>query len=376
MARSRKRHRMMPEQQPQVQPQRQQQQQKEHPNHSKHQKKSKSLEDSPVVVQYIDYGNQQNKESVPSISLHPDLDSLLYPLKANVFLKNHFRQQAVHVTCQKEWNDIHATTRVAQLCQEMCHLNVESLLRETSSDNVFVWLRRQSHDQKSKSGNNGVNNNNNNIQKNQEKDLIQSIEVSDVDTAIALYKIGGHATYCRAPPKVEQSLVSSLLRATGLGCGQYDPSGESMISLGRGEVEAFVSTPDHITNWHYDFQENFTIQLSGIKRWTIQQGMIRDPIRGCTPHYASPEAVESQLKAAHLFDRKFQFGYPKTGTTASGQVVSIDVKPGDVFYFPAGMWHKVETIEPGVSINVSLMATNYATVVSQAIQHILHKIPQ
>ncbi len=39
------------------------------------------------------------------------------------------------------------------------------------------------------------------------------------------------------------------------------------------------------------------------------------------------------------------------------------------------MWHKVETIEPGVSINISLMAANYATVVSQAIQHILHKMP-
>jgi hypothetical protein len=59
-----------------------------------------------------------------------------------------------------------------------------------------------------------------------------------------------------------------------------------------------------------------------------------------------------------------------------GEVRSIDIRPGDTFYFPAGMWHKVETIEPGVSINVSLMAANYATVVSQAIQHILHKIPQ
>lgn len=374
MSRSRKRHRLMQEQQQQGQNQNRIQ-----PKHSKEQKESKSLEDSPVIIRYIDYGNPQ-KQAVPSISLHPDLDSLLYPLEGNVFLKNHLRQKAVHITCHEEWNELHATTRVTELCQEMCHLNVESILRETSSDNIFIWLRRppeQSHDQRSKNGKSGGSNKRNNLRnKQQEKDLIQSIEISDVDTAIALYNVGGHATYCRAPPKVEQSLVSSLLRATGLGCGQYDPSGESMISLGRGEVETFVSTPGHVTNWHYDFQENFTIQLSGIKRWTIQQGTISDPIRGCTPHYAAPEAVESQLKAAHLFDRKFQFGHPVTGITATGKEVSIDVKPGDVFYFPAGMWHKVETIEPGVSINVSLMANNYAQLVGQAIQHYLFQFPE
>jgi hypothetical protein len=35
------------------------------------------------------------------------------------------------------------------------------------------------------------------------------------------------------------------------------------------------------------------------------------------------------------------------------------------------MWHKVETLTPGVSINVSLMASNYATVTCQALQHLL-----
>lgn len=159
----------------------------------------------------------------------------------------------------------------------------------------------------------------------------------------------------------------------GLGCGQYDPSGESLTSMGRGEVETFISTDGHLTNWHYDFQENFTIQLSGVKRWTLQQGTIKDPIRGCTPHYAAPEAVESQLKAAYLFDRKFRFGFPQSDISAKGNPVSIDVKPGDVLYFPAGMWHKVETVEPGVSINVSLMASSYAVVTCQALQHYLFK---
>jgi hypothetical protein len=326
------------------------------------------LEDSPVSVHYIDYKN--NEDSVPSIPLNPDLDTLLYPMTASTFLEHSLRQRAVHITCQKGFEEVHGTTRVAELLPEMCHLNARSILQETSSDTIFLWLRRRQDEESTAAASN------NKATSNSKEDLIQSVEISDVETAIALHKTAGHATYCRAPPKVEQSLVSSLLRATGLGCGQYDPSGESMVSMARGEVETFISSPGHVTNWHFDFQENFTIQLSGIKRWTIQQGTIRDPIRGCTPHYAAPEAVESQLKAAHLFDRKFRFGHPETGVNALGKVVSIDVKPGDVFYFPAGMWHKVETIVPGVSINVSLMANNYATVVSQAIQQFLLQYPQ
>jgi hypothetical protein len=42
---------------------------------------------------------------------------------------------------------------------------------------------------------------------------------------------------------------------------------------------------------------------------------------------------------------------------AVGEVESVLLQPGDTFTF-AGMWRKVEVIEPGVSINISLMATN------------------
>lgn len=314
-----------------------------------------------VIQRFIQYNDDQ---TVPSISLTPDLDTLLYPIKGSYFLEHCLRQRAVHITCQPGKEQDHSAARIQQICHEMFDLDPRQILQETSSDNIFLWLHNK-------------NSSSNSRQQKTSQGLIQSVEISDVDTAIALHQTGGHATYCRAPPKVEQNLVSSLLRATGLGCGQYDPSGESLTTLGRGEVETFISTTrHHVTNWHYDFQENFTIQLSGIKRWTLQQGTISDPIRGCTPHYAAPEAVESQLKAAHLHTRSFEFGHPTTNVNATGKVVSVDVKPGDVFYFPAGMWHKVETIEPGVSINVSLMTTNYATVVGQAIQHYLLQFPQ
>jgi hypothetical protein len=302
------------------------------------------------------------------------LQNMLFPLSEKAFLENYFRQCAVHVPLIQQVTDGSeneaANRRMQCIMEQLCDLDPEQLFRETSSESIFVWLRAPSPTT------NGKNSNKN------KKTLINSIEVSDPDMALALYQ-AGNATYCRAPEAMEQKLVAALLENTGLGCGQYEEnpghntSCGQATSMGRGEVEVFLSAvAGHLTNWHFDFQENFTVQLSGTKRWTMQKGTVKHPVRGCTPHYASPGTVEPQLKAARLADPNFEFGHPETGVNAVGEVESVLLKPGDTFYFPAGMWHKVEVIEPGVSINISLMATNYATITCQALQHLLLKQDQ
>jgi hypothetical protein len=273
------------------------------------------------------------------ISCSSLFSDMIHPLTPSAFLETMFRRKALHVASS-------SPTRIHPIVEAMGNLDPATTLRDTCSDHLFVWILDTQHRK------------------------IQSIEIDSVDTAIALHS-SGHATYCRASPQVEQPMVASLLRGTGMGCGNYDPSGESSVVMGRGEVEVFMGTCKHITDWHYDFQENFTLQLSGVKKWTLQQGTVKYPLRGCTPHYKAHDVVESQLKAAHLGDAKFQFGTPQEGINALGSVEEILMKPGDMLYFPAGMWHKVETIEPGVSINVSLMATNYAVLACQALQHYL-----
>ena len=53
--------------------------------------------------------------------------------------------------------------------------------------------------------------------------------------------------------------------------------------------------------WHTDFQENFTIQISGVKRWTLRRGRVTHPLRATTPHYKrDASVVENQLKVARL----------------------------------------------------------------------------
>ena len=115
--------------------------------------------------------------------------NMIHPIPPNVFLQHVFRKKALHVS------EEHGTERIQSICANMNNLDPSFLLRETSSDNVFIWI----------------------LDKQQNK--IQSVEIDNVETAIALHK-AGHATYCRAPPNVEQHMVANLLRGDRNGMWQ------------------------------------------------------------------------------------------------------------------------------------------------------------
>ena len=312
------------------------------------------------------------------------LDDMLYPMSTTTFLKHHFRKDAV---CINRKQNEHAGNDelVSYICNTFLFgMNVKEIFAETSSENVFLWLRPPPSGSSSKAA-------------------LNSVEISDPESAFALHRSGSHPAYCRAPPALEQLLVGSLLRSTGLGGGHYHPPHADDVTvgggttLGRGEVELFISTSSssskskgnngggkkHLTGWHTDFQENFTIQLSGVKKWTLRRGRVSHPLRATTPHYAREGSViENQLKVARLScmsgtstdsntnnPNPYGFEYDENNTFGPEQTITLH--PGDCFYFPSGMWHKVETVEPGISLNVSLMGTTYAKLVSEALQHLL-----
>ena len=299
------------------------------------------------------------------------LSKLLWPLSPDSFMSSCFRQKAVHVQSNN-------TERTKKLSDEyLFGLDSLKIFEETSSDNIFLWITPKAEpvaavDENSHQKQNG--NESATICGQDSPPALHSVELADPQMANLLHTTSHHASYCRAPPELEQPLVSSLLRDTGLGCGQYDPTGDKLMTLGRGEVETFIGTKGHVTDWHFDFQENFTIQLSGVKKWTLRQGRIRHPLRGATPHYHSGnDVIENQIKVGRLSNPAFEFGKQELEGNAFGEEVVIYVKAGDVFYHPAGMWHKVETIEYGVSINASLMGVNYASMVCKALEHVLVK---
>ncbi|KAL7487741.1 hypothetical protein ACHAW6_013314 [Cyclotella cf. meneghiniana] len=367
----------------------------------------------PVVIirDYYDSCNEDEgrkqkntKSQVPRRKiLRPEsitlLDDMLYPLSREEFLHHHFRKNAVCIQRRlrpsqpqgkkPKRNDKDQTPSDCngsrELVSYICHkylfdLDIRQIFAETSSENVFLWLRPPTT---SSSPN-----------------TLNSVEISDPDTAYALHQSGSHPAYCRAPPPLEQLLVRSLLRSTGLGGGHYHPPHSDAVSLGggttlgRGEVELFIGAknPDgnsmngkdlknkHTTGAHTDFQENFTIQLSGIKEWTLRRGRVRHPLRATTPHYRREASViENQLKMARLCceagddanKAKGIYGFEYNDNNACGPEQTITLYPGDVLYFPSGMWHTVKTVEPGVSLNVSLMGTTYASLVCESLQHLL-----
>ena len=253
------------------------------------------------------------------------LDSLLYPLSPHDFKSTCFRKKAVCINSNRK-------ERVENIIKNfMFGLDPKRIFEETSSDSVFLWIPSNDKNKVSQ------------LMQNEER-CLQSIEVHDPNTAYILHTHSNYASYCRAAPQLEQLLVSSMLKGIGFGLGQYDPTGEKLTTLGRGEVETFIGTNGHVTDFHTDFQENFTIQLSGRKRWTLKQGTIKSPLRGTTPHYrSSPDVIENQIKAARLSNPDYQFGRQDLNSNAFGDEVDIIMDAGDVLYFPAGMWHKVSS---------------------------------
>ncbi len=337
-------------------------------------KPDKSSSGSKSVIPEINF---DNSSSSSSSSL---LEKLLFPLSPKSYMTNCFRQKAVYVSSNDK-------CRVSNLNSKyMFDLDPKQIFEETSSDSVFLWIRQQQNqkikdDSDYTNGENYLDDGDTEIGSSSIPPL-KSIEIQDPDMAYLLHSSSNYASYCRAPPELEQPLVYNMLKDTGIGCGQYETLNDelsstspvSTTSMGRGEVETFIGTKDHVTDWHIDFQENFTIQLSGCKKWTLKQSTLKNPLRGVTPHYKSTyDVIENQLKASRLSNPKFAYGKQDVEHNAFGDEVEIVMNAGDVLYFPAGMWHRVETIEYGVSINISLMGSNFASIVCGAIEHLLLK---
>ena len=259
--------------------------------------------------------------------------------EARKFLAEDFQRRPVVVRGSKD--------RLTEIIDNfMWGLDVASILENTASENgIHCWLN--AGDDKTSS--------------------MDSISVDQASVALKLHN-AGHSLYCRASPELESVLVPKLLNELGIGVKNADSD-----RFSRGEIETFISKKSHVTEFHTDFQENFTFQLSGIKRWWFRNSTASAPMRGCTPHFGSkqaPSVVETQLKALRLGQPSFSAEEFTKSSAASGET-SIVLGPGDVLYHPAGVWHRVECLEDSVAINVSLVGASLAELVGSAVTQML-----
>ncbi len=186
---------------------------------------------------------------------------------------------------------------------------------------------------------------------------------AEADVALQIYRTGACSLYFRAPQSLIDSLITGLAFALGAHFGGWAADG----SL-QGEIETFVSRPGNVTQFHLDFQENFTFQLSGSKKWTLRRSGLTAPLRGVTPHFSnmSQKVQDQQLCAARMDAGTQQWSFVECMEAEEETTVTLNA--GDVFYHPSGLLHRVECVgdQESVSINCSLDFVRYSDYLADA----------
>ena len=166
----------------------------------------------------------------PSDPSEITLKSLL-PIDMSDFLATTFRKKALVVHAAKQSTALSGAHQCLSNAMDINDPDSPShIFHNTSSDSVHLWIKDETTT--SMAG------------------KLKSITVPDPQVALILSQSGKHASYCRAPPDVEQPLVANFLRELGICAGRYDPADSGLTGLeGRGEVEVFVGTEGHYTDW-------------------------------------------------------------------------------------------------------------------------------
>jgi ribosomal protein L16 Arg81 hydroxylase len=298
----------------------------EHPGKKHKAKHAKSNSHSTLLV-------QDHVKKAPEINGDNLLSTLIFPLSAQEFMQHVFRKSCYAFLERGQ-------EKIQELVSEFLFgLDLVQMMNHSASDSIHVWMVDQ------------------------DTGKIESFK-TDPDAALICYRAGA-SLYFRSSEEMAQVFIGNLLQDLGMEWSGRFPDG-----LLKGEIEVFISRKGHKTSWHFDFQENFTIQINGAKTWHLAESEsqpTRHPVRGFTPHYSKDEsgALQTQKKVHHVYDPSF------SGSFATQDIQRVCLYPGDVLYHPAGVWHQVEALEDSVSINLSIFGTTWADLLSDVTRQVL-----
>ena len=230
-------------------------------------------------------------------------------------------------------------------------LDVQDLISNSASDNIFVWTRSASP-----------------------ASQVGSFELdrdAQAKAALQCY-LSGSSLYFRSSREMSEAFIVRLCNDLGV-LGSYAPHPSRGGNDHKGEIEIFLAQKGHVTGWHQDYMENFTVQICGTKEWTLVAGNTSmvgmHPVRGWTPHYENLDNLEQQAKVNQAANPHFK---TTSSPPSDAEQVTIKLTSGDVLYHPAGVWHKVKaTSNNSVSINFSLFCTSNGEVVRDYISTIM-----
>lgn len=274
-----------------------------------------------------------NAGAAPDVAPPKLLETWVYPLGAADFLDTIYRKRALV---------IHGggMGRLLGMVEEHFQgLHLERMIEETASENVSCWMKPN------------------------DDGAIHSIDVESPAHALICHKAGA-SLYFRSSEQAEDVLVRAMSRDAQMNASAYYSSDGAV----RGEIEVFASRKGHVTEWHFDFMENWTAQVRGTKTWQLKRGGVTHPLRGATPHYSSTDVIEQQTKVHRMQTSDFRFKPP---AAYFEDCDTVTLRPGDLFYFPAGCWHRVVAQEDSISVNISLVGQTWADLASDMVRHLL-----
>lgn len=308
-----------------------------------------------IVVKVLDESERQKCPKIWTEEKHEKfgfknpkkfMEDYLWPMSVEDFMKNIYRQKAYAVVNSQN------LSRAKDISSKfLFDLDYASIISSSASENIHVQFTDIPEEGQAKKDGR--------IEKQLESFKLERDNA--LPAALLCHQSGKAGLYFRSPPEMESVFVTLVSRAVGMNFGCIYPTGEN-----KGEIEVFMSKKGHVTDWHFDYMENFTIQLKGSKTWKMMPSNISHPLRGCTPHFKTLDTYEQQMKVHKLHDPNFQFT-PDNFDLAE----EVTLTEGSILYHPGGYWHKVECTEDSVSVNISLVCSNYADVVSNAVHHLL-----
>lgn len=150
------------------------------------------------------------------------------------------------------------------------------MCENTASEKIHMWFPNKQEEVK------------------QDQKAIKSFGTEDPEMAVTAYERGGASLYFGSSLEFRNLYCKALTYQMGMNFGAYFSDYNTM-----GEIETFWSRKGNLTDFHIDFQENFTLQIKGSKTWRCKRSGLKFPLLGYTPHYADSGNLEEQSKV-HL----------------------------------------------------------------------------
>ena len=221
-----------------------------------------------------------------------ELASLFQPLRAPQFVSDYFERNLCVVH--------HGHSALAKIKEDLGGFDLESLLQKWRPQYIAAWFdnSREGH---------------------------RSIRV-EPSRALGLFSMGATLYFHLNGNSAADAWLAQLCSEIGIPV--------------RGQVSIFASPAGAGIRPHFDANNNFTLQLSGSKRWSI--GFNEDIILP-TQNYVPTQPIHPDLRMS--VPTRVEEISPRSLET-------LELSAGSVLYLPRGYWHGTTTLDaPSISLN-------------------------